>query len=130
MKDSILHLHTVCEDWKKELKFFKEEIRQLRSRLGDIVSKNQSKDILVQVDHFENKFDILESHVKNLIHEVKSKDRVLLSQVAAQPQAAKTKMVNTDQTIEDMMLVTSKDFYDTKNEYHRFLSLVYDDTLV
>ncbi len=124
MKDSISHLHTVCEDWKSELRFFKNEIRILRNRLGDIVQKNRNQEILAQVDHFENKFSILETHVSELMHNVKSKDRSLATQAASQSNA-KARTVDTDQTIEDLMLMTSKDFYDTKNEYQRFVGLVF-----
>ncbi len=127
MKDSLSHLHSVCEDWKKELQFFRDEIRVLRNRLGDIVLKNNNynKDILPQVDHFENKFRILETHVKELMRDVKGKDKAISSQVAAQPKHINVRMVETDQTIEDLMLITSKDFYDTKNEYYKFVSEIF-----
>ncbi len=125
MKDSITHLHAVCEDWKKELRFFKDEIRILRHRLSDIVLRNHDRDMMVQVEHFENKFNILERHVKELMREVKGKDKELVSQAAAQPQAKSERKMDTDQTFEDMMLVTSKDFYDTKNEYLKFVSKVF-----
>jgi hypothetical protein len=126
MKDSISHLHQVCEDWRKELHFFRDEIRTLRGRLGDVVLKNHNKDILVQVEHYENKFRILETHVKELMHNVKSKDRLLVSQAAAaQAKPSRMRTAETDQTIEDLMLITSKDFYETKNEYQRFLASVF-----
>jgi hypothetical protein len=125
MKDSILHLHSVCEGWKKELKLLRIDIHALRSRLEDIVVKHPNQDILAQVEHFENKFSILETHVRNLMHDVKTRDRSLMSKAEAQPKSAAARMVDTDQETEEQILMTSRDFYETKNEYKKFLALVF-----
>ena len=45
MKESITHLHILCEDWKRELNFFADEIPMLRKRLEEVVSKNTDKEI-------------------------------------------------------------------------------------
>ena len=40
MKNSISHLHAVCQDWTRELKFYKSETPIFKKRLEEIVQKN------------------------------------------------------------------------------------------
>lgn len=124
MKESIAKLHNLCEDWKRELKFFKDEIPVLRKRLDEVVSKNTSEDILKDVEHFENKFKILSTHVDELLHDVNVKTDELTSQAATQTKYINVKMFDADTVLEDLMLSTSKDFHETKNSYYKFLSKV------
>lgn len=124
MKESIAKLHNLCEDWKRELKFFKDEIPVLRKRLDEVVSKNTSEDILKDVEHFENKFKILSTHIDELLHDVNVKTDELTSQAATQTKYINVKMFDADTVLEDLMLSTSKDFHETKNSYYKFLSKV------
>jgi transketolase len=124
MKESIAKLHNLCEDWKRELKFFKDEIPVLRKRLDEVVSKNTSSDVLKDVEHFENKFKILSTHIDELLHDVNVKTDELTSQAATQAKYINVKMFDADTVLEDLMLTTSKDFHETKNSYYKFLSKV------
>lgn len=124
MKESIATLHSLCEDWKRELRFFKDEIPVLRKRLDEVVSKNTAQDIMQEVEHFENKFKILSNHIDELLHDVNIKTDELTSQAAAQSKYINVKMFEADAALEDLMLSTSKDFHETKNSYYKFLSKV------
>lgn len=124
MKESIAKLHNLCEDWKRELKFFKDEIPLLRKRLDEVVSKNTATDVLQEVEHFENKFKILSTHVDELLHDINIKTDELTAQAATQAKYINVKMFDADTILEDLMLSTSKDFHETKNSYYKFLSKV------
>jgi archaellum component FlaC len=124
MKESIAKLHNLCEDWKRELKFFKDEIPLLRKRLDEVVSKNTATDVLQEVEHFENKFKILSTHVDELLHDINIKTDELTAQAATQAKYINVKMFDADTVLEDLMLSTSKDFHETKNSYYKFLSKV------
>ncbi len=124
MKDTLAHQHLICEDWKRELDFFKVEIAYLRKRLEEIASKNTATDILVQVEHFENKFRIMGIHVDELHHDVNLKNESLLKEAAEKPAYINVKMIASDENLIDMMSDTSRDFYDTKKEFYQFLSKV------
>lgn len=124
MKESIAQQHLICEDWKRELKFFKDDILVLRNRLGEVASKNTSQDVLKEVEHFENKFKIMDTHIDELLHDVQVKQDELSSQAATQARYISVKMNETDLNLEDLMLFTSRDFHQTKNDYYKFLSRV------
>ena len=124
MKDSLAHLHLICEDWKRELDFFKIEIVYLRKRLEEIASKNTSMDVLKHVEHFENKFSIMAIHVDELYHDVHLKNEALLKEAAEKPMYINVKMIASDENLIDLMIDTSTDFHATKKEFYRFLSNV------
>ena len=124
MKDSLAHLHLICEDWKRELDFFKIEIVYLRKRLEEIASKNTSMDVLKHVEHFENKFSIMAIHVDELDHDVHLKNEALLKEAAEKPMYINVKMIASDENLIDLMSDTSTDFHATKKEFYRFLSNV------
>ena len=124
MKDTLAHLHLICEDWKRELDFFKTEIRYLRKRLEEIASKNTSMDVLTNVEHFENKFRIMGIHVDELHHDVNLKNEALLKEAAEKPMYINVKMIASDENLIDLMSDTSTDFHATKKEFYRFLSNV------
>lgn len=124
MKDTLAHQHLICEDWNRELDFFKIEIAYLRKRLEEIASKNTSNDVLIQVEHFENKFRIMGIHVDELHHDVNLKNESLLKEAAEKPAYINVKMIASDENLIDMMSDTSRDFYDTKKEFYQFLSKV------
>jgi len=124
MKDSLAHMHLICEDWKRELDFFKIEIAYLRKRLEEIASKNTSMDVLKHVEHFENKFSIMAIHVDELYHDVHLKNEALLKEAAEKPMYINVKMIASDENLIDLMSDTSTDFHATKKEFYRFLSNV------
>lgn len=124
MKDTLAHQHLICEDWKRELDFFKIEIAYLRKRLEEIASKNTSNDILIQVEHFENKFRIMGIHVDELHHDVNLKNEALLKEASEKPAYINVKMIASDENLIDLMSDTSQDFHATKKEFYQFLSKV------
>ncbi|MBK7958069.1 MAG: hypothetical protein IPK03_08055 [Bacteroidetes bacterium] len=122
MKESISHLHMVCNDWTRELEFYKSEIPFFKKRLEEVASKNTSKEVSVQIEHFENKFRIMSIHVDELLHDVKLKNEHLLGNAAAMPTYINIKMVEKDGNIEELIAFTANDFNTTKKEFYQFLS--------
>ena len=125
MKDSLSHLHVVCEDWKRELLFMQDEIPVLRSRLSEVVAKNTSDEILKEVEHYENKFNIMRLHLDELLHDVNLKMTAIQTQAVAKPNYISVKMVESDVALEDLMHTNAHDFYDTKKTYYKFLAKVF-----
>ncbi|HNB81152.1 MAG TPA: hypothetical protein PLP14_03580 [Chitinophagaceae bacterium] len=121
-KDSIAHVHILCEEWTRELQFFKSELSYLKTRLSEIASKNTGSEVMKDVEHFENKFRIMGIHVDELLHDVKLKNEALMKEAAAKPNYINVKMIEADDNLLDLMDDTTSDFYNTKREFYRFLS--------
>lgn len=124
MKETIAHLHLICEDWKRELEFFKQEMVILRKRLQEVAEKNTDSGVLKYVEHFENKFHIITDHLDEMRHDVNLKNESLLKEAAEKPNYINVKMIASDENLTSLMLDTSADFYATKKEFYQFLSKV------
>jgi len=122
MKDTISHLHVMCKDWLRELEFYKTELPIFKKRLEEVASKNTSKDIKVEVGHFENKFYIINTHLDELLHDIKLKEEALIQNAIEQPKYIHVKMIETDENLEDLMEFTATDFKETKKEFYQFLA--------
>jgi hypothetical protein len=125
MKNTLNHNYLLCQDWKRELSFFAEELEVFRSRLGEVAMKNTSNEILAQVEHFENKFRVMSNSFDEIKHDINLKLDQINSQAIAQPKYINVKMNETDANIVEMMDYTSADFYATKKEFYKFLSIVF-----
>lgn len=124
MKDSMAHVHLMCEDWKRELKYFKEEMTFFRGKLDEVASKNTNMDVLAQVEHFENKFMIMSGNINEAMHDVKLKSKAIMDRAGVQPNYINVKMVGGYEEIQDEMDMVTKDFYQTKKDYYKFLAEV------
>ena len=115
MKESMAHVHLMCEDWKRELKYFKSEVPFFRKKLEEVASKNTSQEIMVQVEHFENNFRIMSENLDELL-------QAILDQASIQPKYINVKMIEGYEVIHEEMESTARDFFDTKKAYYNFLA--------
>lgn len=122
MKDTIANVHLQCEDWMREIDFFKTELVYLRKRLDEVASKNTHAEVLAEVEHFENKFKIIDIHLDELHHDVNLKNEALLIEAEEKPKYINVKMIESDENLFDLIGDTRTDFYATKKEFYQFLS--------
>lgn len=56
--------------WLKELDFYNEELSLLEKRLLEIADKNNGKEVMAEVEHFQNQFIVQRNNIDELKHEV------------------------------------------------------------
>ena len=82
-KISITHMNNAHTDWLRGLDFYKEEIKILKTRLTEVAGKNTDPDVMKQVEHYENQFDIQSENIHKLTHNIKSTLKVVASEAIA-----------------------------------------------
>jgi len=75
-KVSITHLSNAHNDWLRGLDFYKGEIKILKKRLTEIAGKNTDPELMKDVEHFENQFDIQAENIQRLAHDIKANVKV------------------------------------------------------
>ncbi len=70
-KISIAHVSNAHSDWLRALNFYKDEIGILKNRLTEIAGKNTSREVLRDVEHFENQFKLQKDNIQVLSHDIK-----------------------------------------------------------
>ena len=124
MKASINSLHHQTSDWLRELEFYKQELTSLQKRLEEVAAKNTTKDIMTQVEHFQNRFTILREQHDILHHE----NTIRLSRVdelaKSRPEHIDEKFMTENGEMHKKVNDFSASFRDTRFEFNTFLSRV------
>lgn len=71
-KVNIRHWQSNHNDWLRALKFYKEELDLLQDRLTDIAARNTHAEVLENVEHFEDQFQIQKNNIEEMIHDIQT----------------------------------------------------------
>jgi seryl-tRNA synthetase len=122
MKTSLNYLHHQSAEWIREVTFYKEELNVLKTRLGDVVSRNTDTDILAQVEHFENKFKILSNNLDVLKHDINLAHEEVIKTIAAKPDHSYEKTEDSNDGLAARVSDLTADANNTRQELTKFLS--------
>ena len=74
---SINKLHSEYDDWMEELTFYKEEINTFEHYLENIATKFKGREIMAQVEHFQNSFIRQKEVIDTLKHNLHISEKQL-----------------------------------------------------
>ncbi len=118
----IAQLHAEHKEWMSKLDFYSDEITVMKSRISEVASKNNGKDILAQVEHFQNQCILQKENIDILKHEIKKHESALEANINANPTASDHRSVeNHPQHSEDVNSF-EKIFNELRHEFNNFLS--------
>ena len=81
MKTTIYNQHYEHTQWLNKLAFYKDEISVMQNRIDEIVKKNNSKEVQMQVEHFQNQLLIQQNNADNLKHQIKHDEKALTNEI-------------------------------------------------
>ena len=125
MKASLNYLHHESNGWLRELKFYKEEVTLLSERLGEVVQKNTDKDLMAQVEHFQNKLIVLNEQCDVLKHDANLHHEAVMAKAKTAPTHNDEKTQEPATALQARMADYTKNFADTRLEFNKFLSKVF-----
>jgi len=110
------------KQWRRELFFWEDELRSFKNRLNELVSRWTDKDMLAQLEHYQNQFIIHE----NKINELQDNINIHETNIAAHSKKGKdildTILVKKHIEFRNKMEVQRHIFGDLKKEFFKFLS--------
>lgn len=122
MKTSISTLHHQGTDWLRELEFYKEELGILITRLEEVVSKNTDKEVLAQVEHFQNKFIMLREQLDILKHDVNQRNEEVTELAKTRPEHIHERFGTTSDKLLERVKDFARSIADIRFEFNSFLS--------
>ena len=124
MQTTLNQLHHQAIDWERELNFYKDELKILKSRLEDVVSKNTHQEVLAQAEHFQNKFIILGEQMAVMHHDLNLRNDNINKLVIESPEHIdeRISVIRGGMLGQFKSLATS--IADTRFEFNVFLSKV------
>lgn len=115
-------LHFEHETWAKELVFLKEEVNFFERRLEEIVSKNTDREMLAQLEQFQNRFIRQKEVIDELKHKINVHEDKLQKFVNDHPVAIDHVRFDDHASFRDEMDTNRKLYQDLKSEFFRFMT--------
>ena len=120
LKKPITELHNEITEWKSGIGLVRDEISAFQKELREIIKKNNNKDALKGVEHFQNQF-IRQLEVSDeLMHNLHIADHKL-AEKAQLSSDSDLIMQEDDAQLRDMVETHNKLFRELENDYHLFL---------
>ncbi len=120
-KEKVSVISDEHQNWLGALVFYKDELNVLRGRLTEIASKNTSKELLAQVEHFENSITLQQENIDILKHDI----NLNLIEIAKQLQTNKAGYVENElhklhTQQKDRFETTEKVIGELRHDFNRF----------
>lgn len=114
-------LHFEHKLWKRQLEFERDELKVFNNRLEDIVQRWTDKEILAQVEHFQNSFIRHNEVIDTLLHEIKVHAQELEKDAKEKPNNIHRVHYDDHEEFRDQVETQLKIFGDLKTEFLRFV---------
>ncbi len=111
-------------EWKSNLSFYKDELSVFKKRLTEIVSKNNGKEIMQQVEHFENQFLLQAENIDILQHDINTHLGSMAAEAKEHAGHISTGQLAADVQLKDRVDSEARVFAELRDEFMRFLSVV------
>lgn len=109
-------------EWLSSLDFYKEDLGILITRLNEVASKNTGKEALIDIEHFENQFEIQQQNISNLAHRIKSNEHACAVEVKQHAGKVDEEVVSEIKTIEKDMTAFENTIRNLRSDFNIFLS--------
>lgn len=111
-------------EWKSNLSFYKDELNVFKKRLTEIVAKNNGKEIMRQVEHFENQFLLQGENIDILQHDISTHLGSMAAEAKEHAGHISTAQIAVDAQLKDRVESEAKVFAELRDEFMHFLSVV------
>lgn len=122
MEKSIIELHAEHKEWVNRLLFYKDDLHVMQHRLDEIVKKNTSNDVMVNLEHFQNQLKIQQEQIDILKHEIKKQQNVIEKSISDNPVASDHRTMEDDVENRDKIQRFEELFADLRKELLTFWS--------
>ncbi len=119
---TVTHCGSDHSQWLKDFGFYDEELDTLENRLLEIVRKNNGKDVMAGVEHFQNQFVVQRNNIDQLQHDIHKHDSIVAKDAQDHAGKMKSSLVEEHSKLKDQVETFEKIFNELRHEYNRFLS--------
>ena len=116
--------HEENKQWISNLLFYADELMLMRNSLKEVASKNTSKDVLAQIEHFQNQLIIQSDQIDQLKHEINMDNDVINKEVKSNEVAVDHREIKDHSSIRIRMEVFDRIFNSIRKDLNHFLSKV------
>jgi predicted RNA-binding protein len=114
--------HEENQKWASNLAFYKDEIKIMEKRLEEIVSKNTSKEILAQSEHFQNQLIIQKNQIDQINHIINIDNDNIHDEINKNIVAVDRRSIEDHTELREQVSTFESLFTDLKQNFNTFLS--------
>jgi hypothetical protein len=115
-------LHFEHENWSRELKFWIDELSSFQNRLDELVTRWTDKDVLAQVDKFQNKFTIQRDSFNEIENQIEMHESNVADHYMKNEDAMNKDLVKKHLAMRDRMEEQRNLFHGIKKDFFKFLT--------
>jgi hypothetical protein len=115
-------LHFEHKQWNQELLFWEDELKSFNSRLSELVSRWTDKDMLAQLEHYQNEFILHEGVINSLRDDIEMHETNMSAHYKNGEDTLNKALVKTHIEFRKRMETQRHIYNDLKKEFFHFLS--------
>lgn len=119
-KESIIELHHEHTEWINKLNFYKDDLIVFNNRLSEIAAKNSNKEILAEVEHFQNQFIIQNNNIDQIKHVINLDEDKIKKEINSNPIAVDHRKMEDHPKERDLVDTFEKNFNSLRTEFNKF----------
>ncbi|MCJ7467013.1 MAG: hypothetical protein MUO53_10015 [Maribacter sp.] len=116
------NLHFEHEMWRRELYFWQDELKFFKNRLSELVTRWTAKDVLKQLEHFQNELIIHGGVIEDLLEAIEQYEIRLAGQSETMEDSLDVALVKQHMEFRTRMEKQRQIYADLKKEFFKFLS--------
>ncbi len=113
-----------CNTWRDSLRSSRDELNQFKQRLEQIAGKSLSKEQLQDVEHYHNQFHIQLINIHDLKQSIKSHDRKISFETAANSGQLSEETVAEHENLFDQFQTLTGTLQELKDQFNGFSGLL------
>ena len=113
--------HEENKEWRNSLLFYRDEVKIMKGRLAEVASKNTSKDIMKQVEHFQNQLLIQSDAIDRIKHAINLSNDIINAEIKKNGTAVDHRKIADHTVIRDRMSSFEKNFNVLRAEFIDFV---------
>jgi hypothetical protein len=115
-------LHFEHKQWRRELLFWEDELKSLRNRLDELAIRWTDKEVLAQLEHYQNQFIIQENAINELDNHINLHETNIAEHTKKGEDVLNQQLVKDHIEFRNHMDTQRNLYSDLKKEFFRFLS--------
>ena len=116
------NLHFEHRNWRSELDFWKDELKTFNNRLSELVTRYTNKDVLKQLEHYQNEFTLHSNVIDDLQETIEKHEASIAGHSKTGDESMNVVLVKTHVDFREKMETQRQIYADLKKVFFRFLS--------
>lgn len=116
------NLHFEHTLWKSELSFWNDELKTFENRLSELVTRWTDKEVLAQLEHYQNEFILHGGVIENLQETIEEHEANIAGHSKKGDESLDVALTKKHIEFREKMETQRQIYADLKKEFFRFLS--------